>query len=155
MPCFPGTTLAHIIANSFRRIDSCSTLSYLNPKALHTSFILIGLYHKTEKCYPPIHKEKSLLKHFSCGPYIEMDSPGPSNEYNGWPNIVHALGLMNLSTMALLVLPQALYTVVADNVSKLSMINTSVGVPSQYSIGCSLGVQILVPDLFLVETLFF
>ena len=155
MPCFPGTTLAHIIANSFRRIDSCSTLSYLNPKALHTSFILIGLYHQTEKCYPPIHKEKSLLKHFSCGPYIEMDSPGPSNEYNGWPNSVDTLGFMNLSTMSPLVLPQDLSNLVANDVYKLSMVNSYWGGSFQFFLFYALGEQILGPDLSLYLTLLF
>ena len=56
-----------------------------------------------------------------------LDGPGPSNEYTGWPNIFDALGLMNLYTMAPLVLPRSLSTVVDHDVSKLSMINASGG----------------------------
>ena len=41
--------------------------------------------------------------------------------------MVDAIFFMNLSTMALLELPQDLSTVVAKDVSKLSMINTSGG----------------------------
>ena len=108
-------------------VDSHFTLSCLNTKSLHTSCILIGLYHPTEKCFPPIHKARALLKKASCGPDTAIDVSGPSIEYTGRSKIVDALGLMNLSTMDPLVLPQALSTVMANNVSKLSMINTSGG----------------------------
>ena len=37
MPCFPGTTLARLIAISCIRLDSCSILFCLSPKDLHTS----------------------------------------------------------------------------------------------------------------------
>ena len=70
--------------------------------------------------YPESTVEKSL-----CGPDTALDGPGPSNEYTGWPNIFDALGLMNLYTMAPLVLPRALSTAVDNNISRLSMINTS------------------------------
>ena len=134
MPCFTCTTLAHLIDTSCRRLDSCSTISCLNPKALHNLCILIGIQHPSEKCFPPIHKAKSSLKNTSCSPDTAIDSPGPPREYNGCPNIVDALDVMNLSTMDPLVFLQALSTVVANNVSKLSMINASGGFPYQLSL---------------------
>ena len=123
IPCFPGTTLARIIATSCLRLDSCSALSCLNPLALHTSCILIFLQHPSEKFFPLIYKEKALLKNSTCGPDTAIDGPGPSSKHTGCPNIVVNLGLMNLSTMAPLMFPRALPTVVANNVSKLSIIN--------------------------------
>ena len=117
MPCFPVTTLSRLIDTSCCRIDSCSDLICLNPKAIHTSYIIIGLQHPYEKCLPPIHKAKALLKISSCGPDTTIDVPGPSSKYGGCPNIFYALGLMNLSTMAPLVFPRALSTVVANNFS--------------------------------------
>ena len=69
-----------------------------------------------------------------------MDGPGPSNEYNGWPDIVDALGLMNLPTIDPLNFTQALSTVVANDVSNLSTINEyGGGVTSQFSLCCALG----------------
>ena len=127
MPCFPGTTISFLIATSYRRIDSCSTLSCLNPKSLHISCILIGLQQPSEKCFPPIHIAKALLKNSPCGPDTAIDRPGTSSEYTRCPNIVYSLGLMKLSTMDPHVLPQSLSTVVANDVSKLSLINASGG----------------------------
>ena len=72
--------------------------------------------------YPEITVEKC-----SCGPDTAIDAPGPSINYTGCSNFFDALGLMNLSTIAPLVLPRALSTVVANNVSKLYMINASGG----------------------------
>ena len=74
----------------------------------------------------PIHIPKALLKNYSCGPDNEIDVPGPSIEYDRWPNIFDALGLINLSTADPLLLPRDLSTVVYNDVSKLSMINKSV-----------------------------
>ena len=125
----------------FSRHQSCSSHSYLllqdwymfhykllNPTAHHTSFILIYIQHPSEKLFPPIHKAKSLLKNSSCGPDTAINGPGPSSEYTGCPNIVDALVLINLSTMAPLVFPRSLSTVVANDVSKFSTIKISGGV---------------------------
>ena len=71
---------------------------------------------------------KALLKNYSCGPDTEIYGPGPPREYSGWTNIIDAIGLMNLSTMAPLAFPRALSTVVANDVYKLPMINASGGV---------------------------
>ena len=98
MTCFPGTILTRLIYTSFIRIDICSTLFCLITKAIHTSCILIGLQQPPEKCFPPIHIPTELLKKSSCGPEIEIYGPGPSSEYNGRPNIVNDLSLINLST---------------------------------------------------------
>ena len=124
MPSFPGTTIAHLIANSCHRPDSYSTLSCLNHKALHNVCILIGLHQPYEKIMC-IHKTKALLRKYSCGSCTAIDGPGPSRKYTGCPNIFHALGLMNLSKMDPLMLPQALSTVMANDVYKLSIINAS------------------------------
>ena len=135
MPCFSGTTLAHIIATSCRILDRCSTLCGISSKSLHTL---------CKKCFPPIHIQKSLLEFSSCGPDTAINGPCPSIEYSRWPNIVDSLGLINLSTMAPLVLPRDLSTMVFNKVSKLSMINSSGGgVPSQFSIFFSPAEQIL------------
>ena len=67
------------------------------------------------------------MKNSSCGPETAIDGPGPSNEYTGWPNIVDDIGLMNIYTMDPLALPRDLSTVVANDVSKLSMLNASGG----------------------------
>ena len=139
MPCFPGTTLVSLIDTSCRRIYSCSTLSCLNTKALHTSCILIGIQHPSGKCFPPIHIKKALLENSSYGPKTAIDGSGPSNEYTGWPNIVYDLVLMNFYTMDPLLFPRALYTVVAKDFSKLSMINTSGGGSFPISLCCALG----------------
>ena len=123
IPYFPGTTLAHLVAAYCRRLESCSTLSCLSHKPPHTSCILTGLHHLSERCLPPIHLPKSPLKNSLCGPDTAIDGPGPSRKYSGWPNIVHAIGLMNLFKMAPLVFLLSPSTVVANNASKLSMIN--------------------------------
>ena len=67
---------------------------------------------------------KALLKNTSCGPETAIDGPVPHNEYTGRRNIVDNLGLMNLSTLDPLAFPQALSTVMANNVSKLSTVPT-------------------------------
>ena len=122
MPCFPGTTLARIIATSCHRLEICSTIFCLSPRFLHTLCILIGLQHPSDSP-PPIHIPRALLKNYSCGTETKIDSPGPSSEYYGWPNIFYSLGLIILYTMDPLALPRALYTVAANYISKLSMIN--------------------------------
>ena len=104
MPCFPGTNFPRLIAISCRRLDSYSILCCLSPKSLHTSCILIGLQQQSETCFPPIHIPNVLVKNSSCGPETAIYGPGPSSEYTGYPNIVDALGLMNLSTMEPIVL---------------------------------------------------
>ena len=71
---------------------------------------------------------KSLLKNYSRGTEIAIDGTGPPREYNRWPKIVDDIGLMNLSKISPPVLPLALSTVVANDVSKLSMINVSGGI---------------------------
>ena len=68
-----------------------------------------------------------MLKNSSCGPETVINGSYPCSEYSGWENIVDAIGLLNLSTMDPLVLPRSLSTVVANDVSKLSMISTSGG----------------------------
>ena len=123
VPCFSVTALARLRAISFRRLGSFSALFFLSPKAIHTLCILIDLHHPSKKCFPPIHVPKSLLKNSLCKPDTAIDGPGPSMQYSGWPKIVDALGLINLFTMDPLALPQALSTLVANNVSKLSIIN--------------------------------
>ena len=128
MSCFPGTTLARLVATYCRSINSCSTLFYLSTKALHTSCIMIGLHQPSETFFTPIHIPNTLLKKSSCGPETAIYGPITSSEYTGCTQIVHALGLMDLSTMAPLVLSRALSTVVSNDVSKLSTINTSDGV---------------------------
>ena len=65
---------------------------------------------------------KNTVEHSSCGPETEIDGPGPSSEYIGCPNIFDVLGLMNLSTTDPLLFPRDLSTLVANDVSKLSMI---------------------------------
>ena len=75
--------------------------------------------------YP--YPERTVEKFF-CGPETTIYGSGPSSEYTGCPNVVDALGYMNISTIASLVLLQELYTVVANDVSKLSMINASMEV---------------------------
>ena len=128
MPCFPGTTLACLIATSCHRLDSCSTMSCLNRKTLHTYCILIGIQKPSEECFPPIHILKAQLKNSSCRPDTAIDGPGPFREYTGCPNIVDDLYFMNFSTMDPLVLPRALSNMVVNYVSKLSIINASGGV---------------------------
>ena len=83
MLCFPVTTISCLISTSCCRLDSCSTLICLNPKALHTSCIRIGLQQPSEKYFPPIHIPKSPLKNSSFGPETAIDGPSPSNEYTG------------------------------------------------------------------------
>ena len=122
MPCFPGTTIARIIATLCLIIDICSILFCLSPKALYTSCILVGLQQPTETFFPPIHIPNALLKNSSCVPETGIDGPGPSSEYIGCPNIFDVLGLMNLSTTDPLFFPRDLSTLVANDVSKLSMI---------------------------------
>ena len=146
MPFFLGTTITRLIATSCLSLESCYNLRCLSPIALHTFYILIGLQHPSEKTFPPIHISKSLLKNSLCGPETSIDGPGPSSEYSGWTNHVDALGMIKLSIMDPLALPRDLSNVVANNISKLSMINASGGgVPSQISLFCALGEQILVP----------
>ena len=105
MPFFPGTTLAHLIATSYCRLEIRSTIICFNPKALHTLCILIGLQHPSEICFPSIHIPNALLKNSSCGPGTSINGPRPSRKYAGWKNIVDALGFMNLYTMDTLELP--------------------------------------------------
>ena len=126
MPCFISTTLVRLIATSCHRLDSCSTLFCLSPKALHNFCILIVLQRPYEK-NPPINIPKSLLKNSSCGHETAIYGPVSYIEYSGWPNIVDDIGLIKLSEIDSLALPQALSTVVAKDVSKLSMINASGG----------------------------
>ena len=116
-------------------------------------YILIGLHHPSEMFFPPIHKSKALLKIFTYASETAMDGPVPYREYSGWPNIVYALGFMNLSTMDPLAFPRTLSNVVINDVSKLSMINANGQVPSQLSLCCALGEQILVPSPYLYEAL--
>ena len=71
---------------------------------------------------------KAPFQNPSCGPDTKIDGPGQSRKYTGFPNIVDALSLMNLSTMAPLVFPQDLSTVVAKDFSKLTMIDAYAGV---------------------------
>ena len=71
---------------------------------------------------------KITVENSSCGPDTEINGSGPSIKYYGWPKIVDAIGLMNLSTMDSLELPRALSTVVVNDISKLSTINASGGV---------------------------
>ena len=127
MPCFPGTTIAHIISTSFHRLENCSTLWCLSPKTLHNFCILIGLQNLTEKCFPPIHIPKALLKNSSCDPEIAIYGPGPYRKYTRWTKLVDAIGLTNISTINPPVFPWALSTLVANDVSKLSMSNTYMG----------------------------
>ena len=61
---------------------------------------------------------KTTVENSSCGPEIAIDGPGLPREYTGWTNIVDDLGLMNLPTISLLVLPLALSNVVANDVDK-------------------------------------
>ena len=68
--------------------------------------------------YSEITVEKS-----PCGPDTAIDGPGPPHKYTGWTNIINTLGLENLSTMDTLASPQDLSIFVANDVSKLSMIN--------------------------------
>ena len=127
MVCFKGKTLSHIIYNSFHRLGSSYTICCLSPRALHNSWILIGLQLPPEKYFTPIHITKTLSRNSSCGPDTTIDGPGPSREYSGWKKIVDALGLMNLPMMDPLAFPRYLYTVADNNISKLSMINASGG----------------------------
>ena len=127
VPYFPGTTFPRLIVTSCIIIDICSTIFCLSHKSLHTSCILIGMKQPSKKCFLPIHMQKLVLKNSSCGPETAIDGPGTSNEYIGWPNIVDAIGLMNLSTMYPLVLSRALSTMVTNDIYKLSTINTSGG----------------------------
>ena len=66
------------------------------------------------------YNERKVEK-YSCVLENAIAGPGLSRDYAGWPNTVNCLGLMKLSTMSPLEFPQALSTVVANNVSKLSM----------------------------------
>ena len=141
IPCFPGTTRTRLIATSWHRLDSCSTIIWINPNALHSSCILIGIQQPSEELFPPINIPKVLLQNFSCRPDTEIYGPGPSSKYTGCPNIFYALGLMNLSTMAPLVFPRALSTVVANYVSSLFIINTSGGFHYQISLYAPWGNQ--------------
>ena len=74
-----------------------------------------------------MHIPKQMLKNSSCGPETEIDGPRPSREYSVWTNISNALCLMKLSTMAPLLFLLTVSTVVANYVSKSSMINTAGG----------------------------
>ena len=74
-----------------------------------------------------IHIPNALLKIYSCGTDTAIDGPIPFSKYSGWDNTVDALGLMNLSAMDPLAFPRSLSTEVANNVSKLSMINADGG----------------------------
>ena len=128
MPCFPGTTLSRIIAISCRRLASCSTLCRLNPNALYTTCIIIDLQQPSQECFPTIHTPKAMLKNSSCGPDTAIDGPGPSIKYTGCTKCFDALGLMKLPKIAPLLLPRDLANVVANDSSKLSMINKSGGI---------------------------
>ena len=93
----------------------------------------------------------------SCGPEITIGGRCSSSEYAERPNVFHALSLINISTMAPLVFPRALPTLVSKGVSKLSTINASGGFPSQLSLCFDLGEQLFVlasslpdPPLFFI-----
>ena len=68
-----------------------------------------------------------------CGSYIvkvfnsTIDVTFRSRDYARWPNIVEALGLINLSTIVPLVFPWATSTVLSNNV-----VNASWGFISQH-----------------------
>ena len=72
IPCFPGATIACLIATSFHSLDNRSTQICLNPKALHTSCILIHLHQPSENIFPPIHKVKALLKNIHVGLILQL-----------------------------------------------------------------------------------
>ena len=123
VPCFAGTTLACLISTYCSRLEIYYILWCLSLKSLHNFCILIGLQNSSEKCFPPIHIPKALFKTISYDPEILINGPIPPIKYTMWPNIIDALGLMNLYTMALSVIPWFLSTVMASNVSNLSISN--------------------------------
>ena len=90
--------------------------------------ILIGLQHQSKKYFPPIHIPKSLLENSSCGPNSAIYGSRQPRKYAGRPNIFDALDLMKLYIMDPLDLSRALFTVVANDASNLSMANASWGV---------------------------
>ena len=61
MQLSPDANLERIIAISCRILDNCSTILFFISKALHTSFILIGLQHPSD-FFSHIHIPKLLLK---------------------------------------------------------------------------------------------
>ena len=61
MPCFPGISLARIIAIYIRKLDRCSNLFCLSPRSLNTFCIMIVLQLPTEK-NPPIQITKSTVE---------------------------------------------------------------------------------------------
>ena len=108
---------------------------YGPPHFVHSNWYTASI---RKKCLLSIHIPKALLDISSCGVDATINGPGPSRKYAVWKNIVNALGLMNLFTMAVLALPQALSTVVANDVSKLTMINASGGTYLPTFFCCSL-----------------
>ena len=97
----------------------------LENSILCTSWLIYSIHLKH---FTPIHIPKALLKNFLCSPETTIYGPGPSRKYTGLTNIVDALGLISLSAMALAVFPRALFTMVDNNVSNLSMRNAYGGI---------------------------
>ena len=75
--------------------------------------------------FPPVNIQKTLTEKSSCGTDADINGPGPYRYYNIYPDIVEDMSLIIIYKMPPLALPWVLYTVVANDVSKLSMINTS------------------------------
>ena len=126
MSCFPGTNLSRLIATSCCRLEICSNLWCLIPKALYTLCILIGMQHPSDfSTYP--HHERTVEKS-SRGPEIAINRPGPSIKYTRWKKIIYVIGLINIYTMDLPVIPRYLSTVLANDIYKLSTRNTSGGI---------------------------
>ena len=139
LPCCPGTTIAHLITNLCRRIDICSTICWLSPRSLRTSFILIDMQLPSENKFTYSHP-KITVENSLCWTDTEINGPISSRKYVGWPNIVESISLINLSTMDQFAFPRALSTVVANDVSRLSTINLYGGFLTNFTSLVSCGV---------------
>ena len=70
---------------------------------------------------------KTTVGKSSCGPDTAINGTVPSIYYAYWPNIAESLATIKIYTMSLFAFPLALYTVFANEVSGLSIINVSGG----------------------------
>ena len=80
------------------------------------------LQPKKTYSYPKITAEKS-----ACDPDTAINVLGPYIEYSRWENIFVDIGFIDLSKIDPLELPLDLSTAVANEISKLSIINISEG----------------------------
>ena len=130
MSYFPGTTCGSLIATS------CQRMAYV---PLYSAFVLeISILpaswltwssHQKKSAYP---YPKTTFEKSPWGTDTTINGTSPSREYARWSDIVDYLGLIKLSKMAPFALPQALSTVVGNDVCISSMINTPGGILTNF-----------------------